>query len=262
MRILIGYSMRSGSTLLQHLLHQHESIRSFSDLSSLAVLPSLMAGVPMRGVCVKPPDLFYLAKRCPLLTNRFEKFVWIARDPRDSYLSSIESGYAYLFWPKGPKIHGIDVGLLDRWRRIYRCLLENRERWHVVRYEDLSSNPEATIAKVFDYLELPNDQDVLNFGKFSMLSGGDHKLRKQNTVHSKSVARHIRQLSAEQQDLFWRKLGPEMKALGYEAVGPNSHGGSLKPKILMSEPLPLRELPAGSSAENTPVEQDSPPALA
>lgn len=34
MRILIGYSMRSGSTLLQHILDGHTKLRSLSDLSS------------------------------------------------------------------------------------------------------------------------------------------------------------------------------------------------------------------------------------
>lgn len=38
LKTLIGYSMRSGSTLLQHILAQHSRLRSFSDPSSNWIL--------------------------------------------------------------------------------------------------------------------------------------------------------------------------------------------------------------------------------
>jgi hypothetical protein len=51
------------------------------------------------------------------LFDHFDRYVWLVRDPRDSYLSAVESGYAYLFWPRGKKEMGIDVGLLKRWKK-------------------------------------------------------------------------------------------------------------------------------------------------
>ena len=95
MKILIGYSQRSGSTLLQHILGQHSQIHSYSDGTSLIVLPALMAGCEPKqfSICVKPMDFFFLLHRREFY-QKFDKFVWIARDPRDAYLSAFEVGYA------------------------------------------------------------------------------------------------------------------------------------------------------------------------
>lgn len=214
MKILIGYSMRSGSTLLQHILNQHSQIRSFSDLSSnLALVRILLQRHPEGNYCMKPMDLVFLGKRCPLL-RYFDKFIWISRDPRDSYLSSLESGYAYLFWLPGRKEHGIDVGLLRRWKRIYRHFFRERERWHWIRYEDLVSDPDRTLAGLLDYLELPHET-LLPFSRFNLANGGDHKLRHTRTVKAKSVARYRKEMSQLQQQIFKKHLGREMEQLGY-----------------------------------------------
>src|SRR5210317_1202170 len=128
MKILIGYHQRSGSTLLQHILNGHSKIRSYSDANSFLVLPALLSGyTPEENVCIKPMDNFFLW-RPRLLYRRFDKFIWLARDPRDSYLSSLEAGFAYgsSLWLPGKKLHGVDVGLLHRWKRVYRQFFRNR----------------------------------------------------------------------------------------------------------------------------------------
>ena len=99
--------MRSGSTLLQHILHQHPDLKSYSDLSSFLVLPKLLLGSKVDQICVKPMDIFYLGREIPL-RNKFDRFIWISRDPRDSYVSSLEYKWASAFWPKGPMIRGVD----------------------------------------------------------------------------------------------------------------------------------------------------------
>ena len=214
MRILIGYSMRSGSTLLQHILHQHPKISSYSDLNSLLILPPLVCGVPLNNVCVKPMDLFFLGQSI-FFRNRFDRFVWITRDPRDSYVSSIEYKWASAIWPKGRRVKGIATGLVRRWKRVYRHYFTEPERWHLVRYEDLATKPEETSAKLLEYLGLPH-HNVVDFGHFKGLGGGDMKLRKENTVHPKSVFRFRRVLSMEQQQVFADMIGGEMRQLGYD----------------------------------------------
>jgi len=214
MKILIGYSMRSGSTLLQHVLNQHSQVRSFSDLSSFWAWSKIVSGVPIKQVyCMKPMDLVFLGKRFPFY-RRFDKLVWIARDPRDSYLSSLESGYAYLFWPKGRHEHGIDVGLLRRWKRVYRHYFRHEHRWYRVHYEALVTDPDTTLAALFDYLELEPEQ-LLPFSKYNTLNGGDRKLRHTRTVKNHSAGRHARELSPAQLAVFEKHLGPEMRRLGY-----------------------------------------------
>lgn len=213
MRILIGYSMRSGSTLLQHLFNQHSQIRAFSDLTSFPVLAGLGLGLPLRNVCVKPMDLFFLGADTRIL-DRFDKLVWLSRDPRDSYLSAIESRYAYLFWPKGRRERGIDVGLLDRWRRIYSHYFADPARWHLVRYEDLVEDPETQLTRLLDYVELPKEE-LIPFSKFLPIAGGDMKLRGQTGIHNKSIQRHLRKMRPDQRAIFARELGPMMEQLGY-----------------------------------------------
>lgn len=216
MKILIGYHQRSGSTLLQHILNAHSKVRSFSDASSLLVLPSLLAGyTPTENICIKPMDTFFM-RRPRLLYRRFDKFIWLARDPRDSYLSALEIGYAYGFnmWLPGPTMHGVDVGLLHRWKRIYRQYFRRKNRWHLVRYEDLVNDPDPVLKDLFNYLELPYEK-VYPFEKFNFAAGGDPKLAKTRTIHKKSANRYREKLSEVQIRVFRKFLGKEMKALGY-----------------------------------------------
>jgi hypothetical protein len=214
MRILIGYSMRSGSTLLQHMLGGHSALRSLSDLSSLAALARIGLGLRLPDhLCVKPMDLLYLQRGIDCY-RRFDRFVWLARDPRDSYLSAIESGYAYLFWPRGRPEAGIDVGLLERWRRIYRHYFEHPDRWYRLRYEDLVARPEPTLRALLDHLELAYEP-LYPFSRFTLLRGGDYKITRHRSISGRSRQRHCRELTAEQNAVFARHLGAEMRELGY-----------------------------------------------
>jgi len=214
MRILIGYSMRSGSTLLQHILDQHPDVQSYSDLSSLAILPRLLCGFRgPRTICVKPLDVFYLFNPAPLL-QCFDKFVWLARDPRDAYLSTVESRYGYLMWLPGKKNRGVDMGLLNRWKRIYRQYFNTADRWHMVKYEELATDPDKVIEGLLTYLELPAAK-LLPFKRFQWMKGGDMKLRHTHTVQPGSVGRHRLDLTPEQGEVFQAHLGDEMRCLGY-----------------------------------------------
>jgi hypothetical protein len=214
MRILIGYAMRSGSTLLQHILNEHSRLRSCSDISSIRYMLQLRLGMRLPdNICVKPIDLVYLYGM-KWFYHGFDKFIWIARDPRDSYLSGVESKYAYLFRPRGPWENEIDVGLIERWKRVYKQYFQYQDRWHLVRYEDLVSDPDLALGNLLDYLELPHEQ-MIPFRKFSLVSGGDYKLAGHNTVHTQSKARHLRQMTDTQRALFNARAGQEMQALGY-----------------------------------------------
>ena len=217
MKILIGYHQRSGSTLLQHILNAHSRVRSYSDANSLLVLPVLLAGyAPEENICIKPLDSFFLW-RPRLLYRRFDKFIWLARDPRDSYLSALEVGYAYgtsLYLP-GRKLHGIDVGLLKRWKRVYAQYFRRQKRWHLIRYEDLVNDPEPVLEVLFEYLDLPYEK-VYPFKKFNLAAGGDPKLRETKTIHKRSVQRYRQKLTDLQLRVFKKFLGKEMKALGYQ----------------------------------------------
>lgn len=215
MRILIGYSMRSGSTLLQHVLDGHSQIEAYGDLSSVGALLRRATGLADRThLCIKPMDLLYLQPGHGFYRH-FDRFVWIARDPRDSYLSALESGYAYLLWPPGRRREGIDLGLLRRWQRVYhRHYFAQPERWHLLRYEDLVSAPAPTLARLLRYLGVAQEP-LFPFPQFKRRHGGDYKLRQHRTISTGSRERHRGQLTARQEDVFEEVLGEDMAALGY-----------------------------------------------
>jgi hypothetical protein len=214
MKILIGYSMRSGSTLLQHILNGHSMLRSYSDLSSFWMLVRSLPGLtPASHVCIKPMDLLYLQESIDFY-RRFDRFVWLTRDPRDSYLSTIESGYAYLFWLPGQKQHGIDTRLLKRWQLIYRHYFQHPQRWHLVKYENLVTKPDKTISELLNYLNLPFER-LYPFKRFDRKHGGDFKIANHTNLTSESALRHQRELNAVQNALVCELLREEMQALGY-----------------------------------------------
>lgn len=220
MRILIGYAMRSGSTLLEHVLDGHSQVHSYGDLSSILALPKSFGR--HRGhrehLCVKPMDLLYLQQTFDFYRH-FDKFVWLARDPRDSYLSSIESGYAYLFWLPGRRHCGIDTGLIKRWQRVYRHYFEHTGHWYLIRYEDLVQQPDATLHRLLEHLELPYET-LLPFPRFSRRHGGDYKLLRHSSISEHSSQRFRHELNREQLELFDSLLGDRIAALGYPLGNP------------------------------------------
>lgn len=215
LRILIGYSMRSGSTLLQHILDQHSRLHSFSDLSSFGMLAKIAIGSRIPdNICLKPMDLLFLGRQIPF-ARHFNRFLWIARDPRDSYLSTMESGYRVFVWQhRGPVEHGIDIGVLTRWKRIYQHYFRHPDRWHLVRYEDLVANPGHVIQNLLNYLELPAEQ-LLPFKQFKFRNGGDYKICRSSTITNRSLQRFRRELTPEQINVFHAHLGDELRELGY-----------------------------------------------
>jgi len=218
MRVLIGYSMRSGSTVLAHVLGGHSRVRSHGDLSSLLALPRLAVPGNGRVLLVKPPDLVFLHRRLDARAH-FDRGIWLARDPRDSYLSALDSGYAYLFRRPGPFEEGIDVGLLQRWRRIHAHYLERPERWHLLRYEDLALNPSGRLARLQDHLGLERETLLpFRFRRRDLLNGGDYKVARTRTLCTDGVGRHRQALTAGQQALFHHYLGDAMAILGYHGA--------------------------------------------
>ncbi|HDP88482.1 MAG TPA: sulfotransferase [Thioalkalivibrio sp.] len=214
MRILIGYSMRSGSTLLQHILDGHSALDAYGDLSSIPAFWRCRADrMSRRHVCIKPMDVLYLQQRLDFYRH-FDRLVWLARDPRDSYLSTIESGYAYLLWPRGELRDGIDLGLLRRWQRIYRHYFEHPDRWYLVRYEDLVSQPVTTVSALLDHLGLSRET-LFPFPRFKRHHGGDYKITEHQHVTANSRARYLREMSPAQVEVFDELLGDSIRALGY-----------------------------------------------
>jgi len=238
MNILIGYSMRSGSTLLQHILNGHSRIRAYGDLSTFWIAMRALCGcAPTSHICVKPMDLLYLQSAVNVY-RLFDRFIWLARDPRDSYLSTIESGYAYLFWPPGRRRYGIDIGLLNRWKRVYRHYFDEPQRWYCIRYEDLVSDPERTLRGLLEYLELPFER-LYPFEPFDCKHGGDFKIAQHNDVSDASLHRFKQELSAAQIAVIDDYLQADMRQLGYLGTDIPTEQTAAAARRPAVKPLPL-----------------------
>jgi hypothetical protein len=218
MRVLIGYSMRSGSTVLAHVLGGHSRVRAYGDLSSVLAMPGLARPSEDRTLIVKPPDLVFLGRRFDP-RRFFDRGIWLARDPRDSYLSALDSGYAYLCRRPGPFKQGIDTGFLERWRRVHAHYFECPSRWHLLRYEDLARQPSARLAELQTHLDLPVETLLpFRFRRRDLLNGGDYKVARTRNLRPDGIGRHRRVLTAAQQSVFRHHLGEEMSRLGYPAA--------------------------------------------
>ncbi|MDZ7743375.1 MAG: sulfotransferase [Bacteroidota bacterium] len=87
------------------------------------------------------------------------KFIYISRDYRDNYLSLIRVNFEIPLVPL----------VVYRWKFAYRQFRklekEHPARFYFIRYEDLASNPETVIKKVYDFLGLDFRQEVFDFYK-------------------------------------------------------------------------------------------------
>lgn len=108
---------------------------------------------------------------------RDKKTIFILRDGRACSLSKTNRT-------------GIDlVQACTRWQfsaKVYRYLNEHRGNWHIVKYEDLVSNPSYTVADVCDFLEIEYAEDML-------LKGTDNpkmlqEYRQQSIVEKRQVS--------------------------------------------------------------------------
>lgn len=217
--ILIGFHRRSGSTLMKSLMSMFEDINIYGETPSI---PVLLRSVLGRGkvednTCVKPIDAFYLH---PVVGydyfDWFDKFVWISRIPMDTYLSDIGTGYMYLSYLSREEREGIRVKFFERWKRIYKHYFDNKDKWYLVRYEELTHDPYKVLNKLSDYLGLDYDHHNFDLDKLDIRwDGGDTKILSTDTIHAQSRFRYEDEMTESQIELFRENLGSEMEELGY-----------------------------------------------
>jgi len=101
--------------------------------------------------------------------------------------------------------------LLDRWRRRGDAAL-------LVRYEDLILEPEATLARIFEYLGLPADEPAVG-DVLARASEPDELLDSHRTVEDprRTIGRWRNDLPAELADESNQLLAPLLEGFGYEA---------------------------------------------
>ena len=210
MACLMGF-MRSGTTLLQHILNAHPAIYASEEIHAFPIVeeeirktfdayPECMADFGGEQIEHFRQRYFEIHRgdrnwqeaglfvdKYPMLTNMAglvhrlfpeEKFIFIKRHPCDCILSA----YMQLFVPNEASVHfynlddtvNLYTGIMDLWEVYENTLPLNV---HYVRYEDIIEDFESSVRGVLDFLDVPWDDAVLDY---------DQKVRRSSDVISPS----------------------------------------------------------------------------
>ncbi|MBF0285711.1 MAG: sulfotransferase [Magnetococcales bacterium] len=152
------------------------------------------------------------------------RYLWLRRNPLDVAASLREANHwdpVAALQPGGENRDGMDwiLGhhrLLAFWRR-------HPERIHPLRYEDLTARPEAELAAIFRFLDLPGPLPPVAFGEtlapFAASRFGDRKVLRSTRPHPLSVHRWRDEFAPETLQILLDALGgATFSALGYETA--------------------------------------------
>ena len=152
---------------LRHLLESDRTYRALFDLS----MHFYAKGKPIYGE--KTPAHIY---KVPLLMDWFPKakVVHTLRDPRAIFVSqrrqflreNVDTHYRLLRKTEITLAIGVFLQVLLNWLRIVRLHRQYQKQYpnnyYYVRFEDLVSDPEATLKKVCNFLEIDFSEEMLN----------------------------------------------------------------------------------------------------
>lgn len=145
------------------------------------------------------------------------KVIRLLRDPRDVARSAIGMGWA------GNLFHGLDPWLETE--HSWRTFTSNHPDapQHIVRYEDLVTDPQRELHAICEFLEIPYDDKMLAYPTHTSYSAPDPKL----------VFQWKRKLSEREIRLVEARAGKLWDECGYERSGmPLLHLGPVERKRL------------------------------
>jgi hypothetical protein len=151
-----------------------------------------------------------------MLLHRFPnaRFIVTIRDPRDCYCSAKKHEHVYQATDK--------IGAyVDYWAKMATSMkkLVSHKNVYLIRYEDLTENPEDSIRRLDGFLNLKYEEGQIDHRGFSSATDLAKSKNHQNLskdISTRSVDRWRQELSAEESGCF-RKLGPLLSHFGYES---------------------------------------------
>ncbi len=169
------------------------------------------------------------------------KYIILVRDPRGT-LWSMHT------WKDAPS-PGIDALIEYAAERLItqtRFLKAHHDQCAVVRYEDLCENPEPTCRSLCEFLRVPFDRAMIDYGQGgkSAAGYGDRNTLQHSRPHTASVARW--QLDDQQQQRLAQRCTPEaLRHFGYEELA-----GRAKPAQSVEEKVNPESAKAAASIES------------
>lgn len=250
--ILVGGCGRSGTTLLQVILDAHPDLCCVNessilhlgklDTSKLANRIDLPIDRVREIADSSPRHGQFVERVCGEFAANLNKERWADKSPRNVR----RLPYIFKHFPKARFVHVLRDGrdaacslrTHPKYRRIDGKLVEMKTwkpfegcagRWqndvseglawrghpgyHELRYEDLVSEPEPVLRKLFDFIGAPWSPAVLDYHRVEERSQKDPGFQK--PLFRSSIARWRKNMSPEDGATFLRIAGPLLKSLGY-----------------------------------------------
>lgn len=227
--IVIGGASRSGTTLLQAVLGAHPSVHLI-DHETYALCPSLdpddfddpdsfqlyrlWTPIALSGRrsgatrwCEKTPRNILFGRAILDHFGDAVRVVHIVRDGRDVVTSRHPRRPDSYYWSPEGWVEAVRAGLA----------IDDDERVHRLRYEDLVSDFEPTVRRLVAFLEEPFAEELLNWPRHTVLRRHSAWFGEVREVHARSVERWRDQVHARRVAEFLATPGaPELlERLGY-----------------------------------------------
>ncbi len=257
-RVFVLGSWRSGTTLLRKILDSHTRIHAPAETWFLLPLmdlwhgehaaegsPSRQAAAAIRGhldfdqflECCRafaasfyqariPPEATYYVDKTPfylrladMLPKLFPeaKFILLTRDPRGTVWS--QHTWKHI---ESPSPEGHFEGVAEDNRVLDSFFQSNSEKTLHVPYEQLCTEPESSARSLCDFLNLPFEPAMIEYGLKPHHEGyGDEKTREHNRPHVDAVRRWAGEngMTIEQQAELARACGKDVLIrLGYQEL--------------------------------------------
>lgn len=170
-----------------------------------------------------PDNLIYLPRIVDLFPDA--KVIHVVRDGRDTAVSAW-----YRFLPKLEKKHETRLDFIRYFAKEWATRIEGARaigakhpgRHYELLYENLHAEPETSLAHVFEFLGVSDNDDItsscLEKARFDILSDGRDRGIEQTEHHfRKGVVGDWRErLSGAEKDAFWDIAKSTLKSTGYE----------------------------------------------
>jgi hypothetical protein len=170
------------------------------------------------------------------------RFVHMLRDPRDRYEASVS------LWPDGRLRVG---GAVARWlyssHHAERNVERHRDRYCVVRYEDLVRSPEATIRDIWGFIGETYEPEMLELRgmptyRAKLLGSADAPTPLGGVITDVHVGRYRGRIPARELRFMEWRAGSRMQRHGYELERPVLSGWNRMRFSVLDLPLNLARM--------------------
>lgn len=187
-------------------------------MTSFQAIANRPAGAVKWGVVKETSVEIYAAELLDWFPDM--RFIQVVRDPRDNF-AALAAGVDEHYGKLGEDRRRTLASLVHRGKLGLRMALENRtaygpERYHLVRYEDLTAEPETTMREIAQFLDIEFDRCLITPTVLGTPTGGNsYDGGRADGIDRRNVGRWRQRICDEDAAVIEFYFADEMKAFGY-----------------------------------------------